>query len=196
MRNYLLILAIILSCLGPLVGQNGRNGIHIDPSLPNYWHYDGKAVLLIGGSSEDNLFQIPNIEEELDLIHASGGNYIRCTMSSRDSGNVWPFKKEGEKYNLDQFNDVYWERFRKLLQESKERDIIVQIELWATFDFYREPWLSNPFNPRNDKFPQKERIRLPEEVPSHPVFRENPFFWSVPLANNNTALLAKQQKLY
>ncbi len=34
---------------------------------PYYWQHDGEPVLLIGGSSQDNLFQSENLEEELDL---------------------------------------------------------------------------------------------------------------------------------
>ena len=56
----------------------------------SYWQYRGRPVLLLGGSVEDNLFQIPHLKEHLDLLHAVGGNYIRCTMSSRDPGDVWP----------------------------------------------------------------------------------------------------------
>jgi len=55
---------------------------------PRYWEYKGQPVLLLGGSKNDNLFQIQNLEEHLDELHAVGGNYIRNTMSSRDSGDV------------------------------------------------------------------------------------------------------------
>ena len=60
----------------------------IQPYIENpfYWQYQGKPVLLLGGSREDNLFQIPDLEAHLDLLASVGGNYIRCTMSSRDEG--------------------------------------------------------------------------------------------------------------
>ncbi|NLD74710.1 MAG: hypothetical protein GX649_18575, partial [Chloroflexi bacterium] len=61
---------------------------------PFYWQYKGQPVLLLGGSVEDNLFQIPNIREHLDLLHSVGGNYVRCTMSSRDPGDAWPFERD------------------------------------------------------------------------------------------------------
>lgn len=175
------------------LAQQAPGGLYIDPQTPQYWSYQGKPLMLIGGSSDDNLFQHPEVSQELDLIQAAGGNYVRCTLSSRDSGNVWAFKREGEKYDLTQFNTEYWNRLDHFFSETAARDIIVQVEVWATFDFYRENWLKNPFNPRNDKNPQAWRIRLPEEVPTHPIARENPFFWSVPLADNNPALLTKQQ---
>ena len=74
---------------------------------PRYWQYEGAPVLLIGGSREDNLFQIPDLREHLDLLRSVGGNYIRNTMSSRDPGNVWPFFKSGDFFDLNQWNPEY-----------------------------------------------------------------------------------------
>jgi hypothetical protein len=115
---------------------------------PFYWEIDGVPMLLLGGSVEDNLFQIPDLIEQLDQLAACGGNYVRNTMSSRDSGNVWPFGKSGDCYDLNTWNEEYWRRFSTFLQATAERGIIVQIEVWDRFDFYREPWLENPFNPQ------------------------------------------------
>lgn len=61
---------------------------------PRFWEFEGAPILLIGGSVEDNLFQITNLEEHLDHLVDAGGNYVRCTMSSRDEGNVWPYAEE------------------------------------------------------------------------------------------------------
>ena len=58
------------------------------PPKPFYWQYKGAPVLLLGGSVEDDLFQIAAIAAHLDLLQAVGGNYIRCTMSSRDRRRV------------------------------------------------------------------------------------------------------------
>jgi len=60
---------------------------------PRYWQYEGEPVLLLGGSEDDNLFQIPGLEEHLDAIRDAGGNYIRNTMSDRnDRGfEVYPY---------------------------------------------------------------------------------------------------------
>ena len=62
----------------------------IQPCPPNpfYWQYKGVPVLLLGGSVEDDLFQINAIAAHLDLLQAVGGNYFRCTMSSRDRRRV------------------------------------------------------------------------------------------------------------
>ena len=35
-------------------------------------------------------------------------------------------------------------------QDCNAGEIVVQIELWDRFDFAREPWQDNPFNPKNN----------------------------------------------
>jgi len=163
---------------------------------PAYWEYQGAPVLLIGGSGEDNLFQAPDLETELDRLQQAGGNYVRCTMSSRDAGNVWPFAKDpaGALYDLNKPNPEYWKRFQRFLSLTSRRNIIAQIELWATFDFYRDPWDRNPFNPKNNVNYTSEESGLPEKVTTHPTRTDNPFFWSVPAEHNNGVVLSYQQK--
>jgi hypothetical protein len=161
----------------------------------SYWSYRGVEMMLLGGSSEDNLFQNPDIVEELNLLKESGGNYVRCTMSSRDEGNVWPFAKNKEGlYDLNTFNDEYWKRFENLLRATSERNIIVQIELWATFDFYRENWDVNPFNPKNNINYDAEWVKLPVKVDSHPTGTKNNFFRTVPSQMAISSVLSAQQR--
>ncbi len=173
-----------------------QNTLEVSTEFPQYWSYNGQPRLLLGGTVEDNLFQIPGLEEHLDLLKEAGGNYVRNTMSSRDSGNVWAFYYDTEQqlYDLNRWNEEYWNRFEKLLRFSAERDIIVQVEIWATFDFYRDNWDNNPFNPKNNSNYSAERTKLPLEVKTHPTWTENPFFWSIPLQHNNIPVLTFQQK--
>ncbi len=173
-----------------------NQGIHPGEKFKQYWLYDGKPVLLLGGSVEDNLFQIENLEEHLDLLVSVGGNYVRNTMSSRDEGNAWAFGKNDEgEYDLNTWNETYWLRFEKLLKETAKRDIIVQIEVWATFDFYRENWTVNPFNPKNNANINLERSKLSTEVPTHPIYTQNNFFRSVP-SQMALAQVLHYQQLY
>ncbi len=157
------------------------NGITRNTDHPFFWSYKGEPILLLGGSDEDNLFQSSDLEEQLDMLVESGGNYVRNTMSSRDAGNLWPFhKNEDDLYDLSKWNDEYWERFSDFLQATAERDIIVQIEIWATFDFYRNEWNMNPYNPKNNINYDTRRSKLSEVVETHPIYAENNFFRSVP----------------
>ena len=171
-----------------------KNRIQIYKENPRYWQYEGEPILLIGGSVEDNLFQIPNLKEHLELLNSVGGNYVRSTMSWVDEGDVPPFKKVGDLYDLNQWNDEFWTRFRNFITWTHEMDIIVQIEVWATFNYYREPWAINPFNPKNNSNYTAEETGLPTVVDSHPVATKNNFFWSVPKERNQEIVLKYQEK--
>jgi hypothetical protein len=61
------------------------NADRIQPYVKNpfYWQYKGAPVLLLGGSVEDNLFQIADIEDQLDLLHSLGGNYVQPRRGRR-----------------------------------------------------------------------------------------------------------------
>lgn len=161
---------------------------------PSYWSYDGKPLLLLGGSKEDNLFQISDLESHLERLAGVGGNYVRNTMSSRDSENVWPFHQlEDGRYDLTRLNDEYYHRFERLLSEAYERDIIVQLELWDRFDYAREPWQENPFRPANNVNYSPEGSGLSNHYSKHPATNENPFFRSIPAENDNRVLISYQR---
>ena len=185
----------VLCGAAPIASADAEKRIDIYAANPAYWQYGGRPVVLLGGSVEDNLFQIPGLEEHLDLLRSVGGNYVRCTMSSRDEGNVWPFKRlENGRYDLDAWNDEYWRRFDTFLRLTSEREIIVQIEVWATFDFYRDIWDRNPFNPKNNVSYTAEDSGLPLNVPGHPLQLGNNWFWSVPAERNQPIVLDYQHR--
>lgn len=147
---------------------------------PAYWQYKEEAVLLLGATDNDNLFQSADLIHQLDLLAENGGNYIRNTMSSRDSADVWPFGRGAHGiYDLDKWNAEYWNRFENLLKAAEERDIIVQIEVWDRFDFSREPWNLNPFNPKNNGN-YDSLIGLSHTYPKHPSSDLQPFFHTIP----------------
>lgn len=176
------------------VSSPHQRAIRVCETNPAYWEYGGQPVLLVGGSVDDNLFQIKDLEAHLDLLKSVGGNYVRNTMSSRDDGNVWPFKNVDGRYDLDRWSEEYWQRFDNFLNLTSERGIIVQVEVWATFDYYRDIWFRNPFNPRNNVNYTARESGLPEQVNSHPVRTENSFFWSVPVESNQQVVLKYQRR--
>ena len=64
----------------------------------------------------------------------------------------------------------------------------------ANFVFYRENWLVNPYNPKNNINYDGRRTKLAPEVNSHPIYTENNFFRSVPSQLAIMKLLEYQQK--
>ena len=169
---------------------------------PYYWQFHGRPVLLLGGSSapqarenDEGMFHWPNLNETLDKLVAAGGNYVRCLMSGQIGEQpVWPFMKIGDRYDLDKWNEDYWRRFETFLRETESRGIVSDIEVWATFDYYREPWKKNPFNPVNNVNYTAQETALPTVVDSHPAKAENDFFRTIPEERNVPAVLKYQQR--
>ncbi|MBP9900426.1 MAG: hypothetical protein IT579_05640 [Verrucomicrobia subdivision 3 bacterium] len=197
--NTALSWTLILAGTGCLADNTAGDAGRIQPwtSNPRYWQYKGQPVLLLGGSKDDNLFQIPDLKAHLDEILAPGGNYIRNTMSDRaDLGfEVYPFGHLPDgKYDLDEWNEEYWRRFENLLRWTAERDIIVQIEVWDRFDYSTKNWPPHPYNPKNNINYTTEQSGLAVEYPDHPGQNRQPFFFTTPKQRNNTVVLKYQQR--
>jgi hypothetical protein len=183
-------------------------GIEIYPKNRSYWQYDGKPVMLLGGTDDEALFHwAGNMElllEQLDLLVSCGGNYVRCTMSVRRGDNpIYPVREQpyvrlkNGKYDLDTWNPEFWRRFRVFLEQCKKRDIIVQIELWATHDLVHlrsdtpGVWPTHPLNPKNNinygfhpetVFPRRSRGSM-----------NDAFYQTIPALKHDQTVLKYQQ---
>ena len=162
---------------------------------PRYWQFKDQPVLLLGGSDDDNLFQRTDkrLTDQLDLLKSVGGNYIRCTMSGRDEGNVQPFAQANGKYDLNQWDEEYWNRFERLLDLTRERDIIVQIEVWAFHDFGQGWWAKNPWRPANNISYDSSNTTLKESYGNIGKVPHD-FFLTVPKLNSDRLVLAHQHR--
>jgi hypothetical protein len=204
----------LLPDAGSTASQAGGSGhaARIQPAAanPRYWQYEGKPLLLLGGSREDNLFNHPEgLAAHLDLLAASGGNYIRNTMSSRNPGNVWAFKRlENGRYDLNQWDDEYWRRFETLLRLTRERGIIVQIEIWDPWDYFKSEaprgygpdnigWESCPYNPKLNVNYTAGQSGLAEEIDYYSGAKPSGhlFFHTVP-ALKDAPLVRKYQEAF
>ena len=208
----------VVSCLMIIVGALSlsytagtttltRENDRIQPwsENPRYWQYKGEPVLLLGGTDDDNLFQwhIEALREQLDLLASVGGNYVRNTMSDRPLEpetephlldkleNIYAFLQlDNGKYDLNRWNEEYFNRFRRFLNETAQRDIIVQIELWDGHDFIdhgdRLGWKNHPFNPVNNINYTAEETTLPEEWGISYRERIHPLHLTVPGLNDDS----------
>ncbi len=190
---------VILAAALPAADDTAR--IQPYAQNPSYWQYKGQPVLLLGGSKDDSLFQIPDLREHLEALHAAGGNYIRNTMSDRPDHEfeVYAFGQLPDgKYDLQQWNDEYWRRFENMLQWTSELDIIVQIEVWDRFDYSdgadSQRWQKHPFNPANNVNYTFEESGFAPRYPKHPGQNEQPFFFTTPEQRNNQVVLPYQQR--
>ena len=192
------VFACILALSASLAAAQADDSQRIQPwpENPRYWQYKGKPVFLLGGSKDDNLFQIPELKEHLDEMKAVGANVIRNTMSDRpDKGfEVYPFKRLPDgKYDLREWNEEYWTRFENMLRWTAERDVIVQIEVWDRFDYSQERWPLHPYNPANNVNYTHEESGFAATYPQHPGKNLQPFFFSTPAQRNNKVVFPFQQ---
>jgi hypothetical protein len=197
MRKTLAITIVLIFYFGTISAKDNR----IKPWKENpwFWRYKGKPLMLLGASGDDNLFQWPAkmLVPHLDSMKSVGANYVRNTMSDRQDRKfeLYPFKiLENGKYDLNQWNDEYWQRFEFFLNETKKRDIIVQIEVWDRFDYTRENWPPHPYNPKNNINYTDAESGLDLEYPDHPGQNKQPFFFTTPKQRNNQVLLKYQKQ--
>ena len=148
----IVVLALACYC-APASGADKGGPIQPYHENPWYWEYKGKPLVLIGGTDNDNLFQWTGekLTEHLDLLVSVGGNYVRNTMSDRDDGDLYAFKRIGkEMYDLTKWNDAYRDKLAFFLDETAKRGIIVHLTLWDHFDFSGNRWKKHPWNPKNN----------------------------------------------
>ncbi len=200
---------LLLLCSSFLLSANAREAVADEPRLqpwsenPWYWSYRGQPILLLGGSDDDNLFQWSeqDLVAQLNRLSEAGGNVIRNTMSDRkDKGfEVYPFGQTSDgKYDLNTWNDEYWVRFDRMLEETAKREIFVQIEVWDRFDYVdnggNERWKIHPYNPRNNVNYTYEQSGFSERYPDHPGANRQPFFFTTPAQRDNQIVLPFQQR--
>jgi hypothetical protein len=84
--NKILILFLSVIIFSPVIAA-GQSDDAIQPWQENPWYrqYKSEPVLLLGASSDDNLFQWPadRLIPHPASMKAAGANYVRCTMSDR-----------------------------------------------------------------------------------------------------------------
>lgn len=167
-----------------------------------YWSQNGQPLLLIGGSDDDNLFQWPEdkLLPQLDRIAEAGGNVVRNTMSDRkDRGfERYPFRQlDDGRYDLTKWDDKYWQRFQRFLEETAKRKIVVQIELWDRFDYTdqrgQNHWQRHPYHPKNNINYTAESSGFADRYPDHPGANKQPFFFTTPNQQNNKTVLRFQE---
>ncbi len=71
----MLSLAAVWLCHMNVADAAASDRIQPWPDNPRYWQFKGQPVLLLGGSQDDNLFQLPHLQEHLDEMAAAGANY-------------------------------------------------------------------------------------------------------------------------
>jgi hypothetical protein len=187
MKSFVQITLLILIFITPATSQQSVNTMKNPDRIqawsenPRYWQFKGRPVLLLGGSKTDHLFLAENLLDHLNEMQEVGANYVRNTMSQRESSELKPHKLIANgKFDLNLWNEDYWTRFENMLSWTYERGIVVQIEVWDRFDFSIENWEDSPWNPKNNVNYSYEQSGFSRQYPKHPSQDKQPFFHSIP----------------
>lgn len=188
------------------LADDSKNADRIQPYAknPRYWQYKSEPVMLLGASMTDHLFLIDDLKAHLDEIKATGGNYVRNTMSQREGKDLKPYKLLPDgNFDLDQWNEDYWKRFQDFVQWTAEREIIVQIEVWDRFDYSDGSdwniWQHSPWRPAINVNYDGGESGLADTYKEHPAKDKQPFFHTIPGMDRyqkKYALIRKHQERF
>jgi hypothetical protein len=164
-----------------------------------YWKYDSQRVLLLGGWNHghnpfidhdtDNdkdskgVSTTAHIKNAMDELVAAGGNYLRCVLDSGMAAGIQGFDfcaKSGSRYNLNIMTGPFWKRLEMFIAEAKNRNIMIQIEVWDRFDLIDGSWGSWPVSPWNPKNNINYTMASSGLAISYDSFGSHPFLQGVP----------------
>ena len=152
MTKIVLILTfLLLSC----VSKTSEGPVRVYPENPHYMMYMGKPILLV--TSDEHYGAVVNTEFDyvafLNKLSSKGFNFTRIYPGSyievenaflngnvlgvRNGKQILPWAKTnvpgaspvqgGYKYDLDKWNEEYFERLRDFCKQASSRGIIVEI---------------------------------------------------------------------
>ena len=167
-------LSTLLQATGPL---------RVDSANPRYFtDGSGKAILLTGSHTwanfQDTGYSDPppvfDYTAYLNFLHANNHNFFRLWTWEQAEGAPWttagiwfsplPYQRTGPgtaldgkpKFDLDKFNQAYFDRLRQRVIQAGDRGIYVSIMLFDGWSIEMKasepgnPWPGHPFNGSNN----------------------------------------------
>lgn len=158
-------LTICFICLTiPALGQTLR----LLPGNPHYFEYQNKPMLIIGSGEHYGAL----IHSSFDLnkyfitLASSGLNHTRLfmgayyekpgafgikknTLAPNPDQLILPWLSEQGKYDLSEWNPVYFSRLHRLMLSAADAGVIVEITLFSSY--YGSGWNYHPFHPDQNK---------------------------------------------
>jgi hypothetical protein len=193
-----ILILVLMSCAGQVADRLEEERIKPYEKNQKYWQYKGEPVMLLGANKTDSPFLLPDQEAYYDELASLGGNYTRYNVKQRlvqDLMPLLPHKKLPDgTYDLNQWDEGYWDRFEQGLILTRDRDIIVQLELWDRFDVGCEThYMSSSWKPSNNINYTETQSGMPDEWGGcDRVVHKHPFYSSIPSLDNNQLILNLQ----
>lgn len=159
---FIIISVVCISCSNSTSHQ--PKGLKTCKSNPNYLEYKGKPIFI--ASSSEHYGSVYNLDfdyvRQLETLKAEGLNFTKfftglwrlpeknvfniteSPFITRDGRHATPFLEVNGKYDLNQWNPVFFERLHGMLTEAEKRDIIVEITLFCVF-YDQASWETSVF---------------------------------------------------
>lgn len=163
------VLICLIACQPKILEKVDVISLH--PENPNYFLYKGKPTILITSGEHYGAVMNAdfNFEKYLLTLKNDGLNYTRIflgpyselgdnlfgitnnTMNPKPESWLTPWNKKTEsgKYDLSQWNDVFFNRLKAYIKEADKNGIIVEISLFTSY-YTNHQWKTSPFNPKNN----------------------------------------------
>jgi len=171
------------SSLIPEVIKKINGTLRMSETNPRYFtDNSGEAVFLTGSHTWANFQEhytdadpaIFDWKGYLDMMQQNNHNFMRFWMYEQPQGQAWtvekayvdpmPYARTGKemafdgkpKFDLDKWNESYFERMRTRIQEAGDRGIYVSVMLFQGWsqnklgDPKSDPFLSHPYNKSNN----------------------------------------------
>jgi hypothetical protein len=150
--------------------------VSLHPDNPHYFLYKNKpTVFITSGEHYGALLNLDfNYTKYLDELHSDGLNMTRTfsgvyceqpgafniannTLAPVSLKYLTPwarsetpgYKNGGNKFDLVKWDEKYFERLKKLLQEAEERGVVVEFTLFCPF-YEDGMWVISPMHPSNN----------------------------------------------
>ena len=181
--SIILILFILLqpvsSDVSALQGASGLQLVGVGTDQVQFTH-NGEPLLSFGGMSDFIFYAADdayNYRQWADWAAAHGMNHVRAypplswrrieyfaTNNGGSTANVlFPYRETSpgsRQFDLTQFNEAYWDRFRQQLEYLESRGIIVHLLMWNGWQLWASDttsgsaaeidWPGHFFNPANN----------------------------------------------
>lgn len=144
--------------------------LRLHPDNPHYFLFRGKPTILVTSGEHYGavLNRAFDFHKYLDTLAADGLNLTRVftglyrevpgesfdiahnTLAPEEKDFVQPFLRAGpQKYDLSQWNDEYFRRWREFVFDAGKRNIVVEVTLFTTY-YNDKHWRLSPLNAANN----------------------------------------------
>jgi len=174
-ENPLRIVCVWIMCLNGYIISAQPISLH--PLNPHYLEYKGKPVIIVSSGEHYGAVLNPAFDyiRYLNTLQNEGMNYTRLftgsmyweiegdfgisnnTLAPARGTVVSPWKRSevtgnangGNKFDLDQWDEIYFSRFKLFVEEAQKRDIIVEVTLFTSI-YSDRTWSNCPVHPQNN----------------------------------------------